>query len=148
MNIKRKPAPPARTFYLASLTPAGSMQGTTEEIVLSEGAAAMVIAWTATSGAPRVQIFGDSWLGMRRWQDIFWEMGNLAREEVFSPLIYAPCSLIGNASSLSICTCRLRVSPIHRGRKTAHKQAACRLMPPFPEFRGTFDPRVLSISGA
>lgn len=85
MNIKRKPAPPARTFYLASLTPAGSMQGTTEEIVLSEGAAAMVIAWTATSGAPRVQIFGDSWLGMRRWQDIFWEMGNLAREEAFSP---------------------------------------------------------------
>ena len=32
------------------------------------------------ANAPRIEVFGDSWLGLRNWNDLVWELGNLARE--------------------------------------------------------------------
>ena len=79
-------------------------------------------------------------------------MGNLAREEAFSPadlrtmLIDRQC-----IESVDMYLQTESAPPfIEAAKSPINKRPAdsCRLFPSHTEFRGTFDPRVLSISGA
>lgn len=69
-----------RYYYVASRTKAGAKQKAQDEIIITEGDFEMVIAWVPQVNAPRIEVFGDSWLGLRNWNDLVWELGNLARE--------------------------------------------------------------------
>ena len=69
-----------RHYYVATRSKAGPSAGCSEEFILTEGDAELTIAWISSCQAPRIQVFSDSWIGMRNWNDVIWELGNLTRE--------------------------------------------------------------------